>query len=333
MVDRWIRCCFCLLSTFLSTYSWAAEPPLPEVAPDWQLPYTVNDELIAYADTRGTHVRTTNGNNYLLLNDGRGFPPVVTEHYIYATSVNGSLLAWDRSQRETLWHRHFDSWVFPPLVIGEELYLAGQASELLKLNAKTGVTLASVALPNEAIYSPVNWNDGQVGVGTYARQWQVIERDPFRQIEQFEVPEPPISATPDGRFLSQSGNLHRRLHDDTFVQLVDGKNSVAWFDNRGHQLYWASGFRLWNSSLNDQKCLEASAPFTHVIRGENDYLLQVTNNHTILHTPMPSWHRDNTVNEEQERENNDDKANVNRHQRSAHRQHGVNNTCGALRDQ
>lgn len=328
MVGRWIHCCFCLLSTGIL----AAEAPLPDVEPDWQLPYTTSDDLVAYADTRGTYIRYTDGNNYTLLSDGRGFPPVVTEHYIYATSLNGSLLAWDRSQRETLWHRRFESWVFPPLAIGEELYLAGQASELLKLDAKTGITLASVPLTNEAIFSPVNWNDGQIGVGTYARLWQVVELNPFRLAEEFEVPEPPITATPDGRFLSQFGSLHQRLRDGNFVKLVEGNNSVSWFDNRGYQLYWAGGSRLWSSSLEGLRCLEANAPFTHIGFNEHRYRLQNADVSTTSPNLMSPWHWDNTPIEQEEKETNDDKENVNWPQHFADRQHGVNVACRALRD-
>lgn len=328
MVGRWIHCCFCLLSSSI----WAEEATLPDVKPDWQLPYTTTDDFVVYADTRGTHVRYTDGNSYTLLNDGRGFSPVVTEHYIYATSLNGSLLAWDRSQRETLWHRRFDSWVFPPLIIGEDLYLAGQASDLLKLNSKTGVTLDSVPLTNEAIFSPVNWGDGQIGVGAYARLWHVVELNPFQQVEQFEVPEPPITATPDGRFLSQFGNLYQRLRDGHFTQLVEGNNSVSWFDTRGYQLYWAGGSRLWSSGLDGLKCLEANSPFTHIGFDEHRYRLQTADVSTTSPTPMSSWHWDNTPIEQEEKETNDDKENANWSEHSADRQHGIDVTCRALRD-
>lgn len=265
--------CFALVSSA----NLAAQISLPEVQPDWQLPYVVTEREIVYADTRGTWLRDSSGEDKLLLGGGRGFPPVVTEGRIYATNLKGDLLAWDRSTRQVLWSHNFEGWVFPPLLIHDSLFVSGQMHRLFQLNAATGKIEASVELNNEAIYQPVVWRDGQLAVGIYSRYWQVIKRDPLSLGERIEVPEPPKTATSDGLFLAQFGSVYQLQADGSFTRSIEGGSPVRWLKISEGQLYWSTGRRLWRKKGAGIDCLETEAGITHLGIQENGYRIQTTN--------------------------------------------------------
>jgi hypothetical protein len=250
------------LSALVLLGSLAAQTP-PEVQSDWQLPYRITPEYVVYADTRGTFMRYPDGSEQALLTGGRSFPPVVTEDRIYATSLQGDLLAWDRHEHQVSWQLTFEGWVFPPLVLDDSLFVGGQEHILHRIDAATGVIEESVTLDSEAIFSPVKWRNDTIAVGMYARSWQVIALDPLRLMQRIDVPQPPLAATPDGYFLAQTGTLFRQHPDGAFDQAVTAQGFVRWFEFRGGQLYWSTGHRLWRINEDGIECLVATQDITH----------------------------------------------------------------------
>lgn len=244
---------------------------------DWQLPYVDTDAFIAFADSRGTVIEYSDGESVRLHTGRRGFPPVHEPPMLYVTGLDGRVSAWHLEERRVLWQRRFEGWIFPPLVRDEAIYVAGQPHRLFKLDRDDGSTLASVPLPNEAVYSPVSWRDGRIGVGVYARMWLTLEPDGLQETQRFLLPAPAITASPDGYFLSQNGDLHKRRNDGNFELLRRGQAPVDWFQTTHGQLNWASGDRFLRLQDNRLSCLASGAPIVHWRSGIGREWLTVTN--------------------------------------------------------
>jgi outer membrane protein assembly factor BamB len=302
------------------------------VQSDWQLPYTITDEYVVYADTRGTFMRYSDGSEQALLNGGRSFPPVVTEDRIYATNLQGDLLAWNRNDHQLSWQLQFEGWVFPPLVIEGSLFVGGQEHVLYRIDAGTGVIEESVALDNEAIFSPVEWRSGTIAVGVYARSWQVIGLNPLRLIRRINVPQPPLTATRDGYFLAQTGALFRQLPDGSFKQAVAAQGFVRWLDFRQGQLHWSTGRRLWRVGDDGIECLVSMQDINHPNYFVREQKAQPT---VINETPRliafldtDSW---GSLSDDQQKQENSDENNMDRLDRDTD-QHPVDRrTCRTLR--
>lgn len=317
---------YCLLILACSGLS-AAE--LPEVAPDWQLPYFQGDALTVHADSRGTTIRYSDGGTHTLLSGSRGFPPVVTQEHIYATNTDGDLLAWNRADREIAWQRRFEGWIFPPLPRGGALYLAGQAHRLYRLDAATGTTEASLALTNEAIYSPVAWDGNRIAIGVYSRAWLVIDGESLDVVERFDTPEPAISALPPGLFLAQNGSVYQRTAAGTFDALLDGPGPVRWLDRRDRELLWTTDRRVWRAAGTGVRCREADHPVTFLGPLDTGYRVQTTNPYGTSGTVRLSelWAMPNDTHD---KENRNEKI-VDRVISGDHGRHAVVRPCRTLR--
>jgi len=295
------------------------------IASDWQLPFVETEQIRAFADTSGTVIEYDDGASFRLHAGHRGFPPVHEPPYLYATGLDGQLTAWHLERREAVWSRQFEGWVFPPLFSEGALYLSGQPHRLFKLDARTGATLASTALPNEAIYSPVSWRSGRIGVGVYARYWLVLDANDLSEKERITPPQPPITASPDGTFLSHGGHLFQQRADGHFVRIHDGKSPVDWFRTTDGNLLWASGNRLLRFENQVLACLQAGAPIVHRQEGSDRDRITVTNFNGTSWTLQVSQYWGNP-DLHYDKENNDEKM-VSTHDVSTDRQYDQLRPC------
>ncbi|GGX70880.1 hypothetical protein [Saccharospirillum salsuginis] len=248
----------------------------PDVGRDWQLPFVVTDDFLAFADTTGTVIEYTDGESVRLHAGHRGFPPVHEPPLLFATGVDGRVSAWHLEERRLLWQRRFEGWMFPPLVQDEAIFISGQPHRLFKLDRDSGSTLATAPLPNEAVYSPLSWRDGRIAIGVYARHWLVLEPEHLRETDRYRLPAPAITASPDGFYLSQNGHLHRRLNTGEFELRRQGKSPVRWFQRVGDELSWADDGHWLNVNNRRLRCLDTGAPVVHWQPGSNRDRITIT---------------------------------------------------------
>ena len=296
-----------------------------DIGRDWQLPFVETDTFRAFANTSATVIEYNDGETVRLHAGKRGFPPVYEPPLLFATGLDGQVSAWHVEERRLVWHRQFEGWIFPPLVVGQAVYLTGQPHRLFKLDRDSGSTLASAPLPNEAIYSPLSWRDGHIAVGVYARTWLVLEADTLSETQRYPVPAPAITASPEGFYLSHNGHLYQRLENGEFEQQHTGMSPVRWFKTTDDGFYWSGDRHFLHLKGDRLRCLYIGAQVVHRASVSNQDRIIITNFNGTYRTLQVSQNWGNP-DLQADKENNDEKM-VNANQLSTDRHHDQLRPC------
>jgi len=302
---RFVRSRLWMLLVSLFGAPMASSAPL-QIGSDWQLPYVETNEFRAFADTSGTIIEYSDGESIELHAGSRGFPPVYQAPLLFATSLDGRVSAWHLEERRLIWQRQFEGWLFPPLVRRDVIFLAGQSHQLFKLDLTSGATLASVPLPNEAIYSPLSWLEGGIAVSVYARTFLILESETLSEKNRYLLPAPAITASPYGYYLIQNGDLYQRRDNGEFDLRHTGESQVRWHQVSDDGLYWAGDLhflRLWENHLT---CLNVGVQVVHRQQNHNKKRITVRDPDGTYRTLrlLQDW---GNLNQETVKENNNEK--------------------------
>ena len=99
-----------------------------------------------------------------------GFPPVLHGQQIYLASRDGSLQAIDAADGSLLWQRRFPGWVYPPAYREGLLFTGGSEGYLWAVDIRDGAIRWSFPLGQELVYSPLALDGGQIIATTFNRE-------------------------------------------------------------------------------------------------------------------------------------------------------------------
>lgn len=100
---------------------------------------------------------------------GHVYSPVARDDSLFVATLNGRLERLDPEQAETRWRRHFDGWLFPPVVGTGVVATGGQGRVLYGVTRTAGKDLWQRSLDQELVWRPVHDpNRERVIITTYA---------------------------------------------------------------------------------------------------------------------------------------------------------------------
>lgn len=175
---------------------------------------------------------------------------------------DGSLRAIDLSNKQTLWHKQFAGWIYPPAISGNHLVVGGGANEVRGVDSRNGRVLWTRKLAQELVYRPVISHDRQVVITTFDGEIALLDlrngstlwrvRDDVPSFSPLVMDDLLVFGTFDGRVRaidSNTGNtrweyelggrinLMPKATDDLLV-VVNGQGDVVGLNAATGKLLW-----------------------------------------------------------------------------------------------